>query len=222
VTAAHLSIDPRVKLILMVAFITALSLWRMLSPLRFGCTVLVLAGISIALGLRLRSILLRSLLLLPLVGFFALILALSGDPGRAVTVLLKTYLSCFSVLIVAMSTPTPDLMAAARTLHVPPFLADVIHLIVRYLFVLRHEARSTQVAIAARAGRHGARAFVASSGSVAILFVRALEKANHIFAAMISRGYSGSLRQRQAPRLRSRDALTLGAGLAALLATLFV
>lgn len=219
---ARVTLDARVKLILMVAFITALSLWPKLGPVRFGCTILLLAVTAAAFGLRVGSILLRSLLLLPFVGFFAVVLALSGDPGRALTVLLKTYLSGFSVVIVAATTPAPDLTEAARSLHVPPFLADVIHLIVRYLAVLRQEARSTQVAIASRAGGKGARAFLASSGSVAILFLRALEKANHIFAAMTSRGYAGSLRQRRMIGLRTYDAVALGAGLAALLATLVV
>jgi len=204
----------------MIAFITALSLWRIIGVFRFTCTGLILAAIASLLGLRVHSILLRSLLLLPFVGFFALILALGGDFQRASTVLLKTYLSGLSVVIVAASTSTPELMHAAAALRVPPFLADVIHLIARYLAVLRQEAHSTQVAIAARAGRRGYRALLAASGTVAILFVRALEKANRIFAAMTSRGYTGALKYRPPARLHARDAVVLASGLAILVATL--
>jgi cobalt/nickel transport system permease protein len=210
--------DARTKLLLLLAAIGALSLIRRPSLLQLGIFWLLLVGISVLARLPLLRVLRLSLLVVSFAGFFAVVLYAMGDRQRALIILEKSYLSAFSVLIVAASTTVPALSAAARYFRIPGLLTEVVELIHRYLFVLIGEVQSMQIAFAARAGRPGRRAFQASSGMVAVLFARSLERSARVFRSMSSRGFTGRLNSYVMPPLRLTDSLLAVTGLAVLLA----
>lgn len=186
-------VDPRAKLVLLIAAITSLSLVRNPSLLQLSIFWIGLVFISGLAKLPILRILKLSLLVVSFAGFFALVLYATGDRYRALTILEKSYLSAFSVLIVAATTTLPALSAGARFFRVPSLLTEVIELIHRYLFVLIGEVHSMQVAFVSRAGHPGRRAFQASSGMIAVLFARSLERSGRLFRSMSSRGFSGRL-----------------------------
>jgi cobalt/nickel transport system permease protein len=193
-------IDARVKLFLLIAFVVSVALLRHLSLIQLAVSFLFLISIGWAGRLPLLRVVRLSLLAVPLVGVFSLLVYLSGDGQRAWAILGKSYLSAFSVLIAVSTTPLAQLLSAARFFHVPALLVEVTGLIYRYLLVLNGEAQQMQVAFAARAGKPGLRAVQASSGMIAVLFSRSYAKAAMIHQAMCGRGFSGSLaRQEFAP-----------------------
>lgn len=194
-----------------MAFVLSVALLRQLSLVQLAVAFVFLVGIAWAARLPMTRVLRISLLAVPFVGVFSLLVYLSGDGQRAWTILAKSYLSTLSVLVTVSTTPLPQLLSAARYFHVPTLLVEVTGLIYRYLFVLSGEAQQMQIAFAARAGRPGLRAVQASSGMVAVLFTRSYAKAAMIHQAMCGRAFSGSLARHEFAPLKVLE-LAIAAG----------
>jgi cobalt/nickel transport system permease protein len=156
-----------------------------------------------------------SLLVIPFVGLFALIVYLSGDMPRAGLIFCKTYVSAFAVLVCISSTPLPELVRAARLLHAPAFLVDITQLIYRYLFVVGGEFQTMRTAFLSRGGQAGRRGFQSATGMVAVLFGRAYERAAAVNNGMLSRGFTGAFPSSPKRHLGLRDAVagTIGVSL---------
>lgn len=219
-TFAHLSLgrsavhtaDARAKLVLLVASLVSLALVRTPSVIQLLVLWLSLVGIAFFARLPVLRVIRLSLLGVSFAGFFAFILYTTGDHQRAVTILEKSYLSAFLVLIAAATTTLPELSAAARFFRIPSLLTEVIELVHRYLFVLIGEVQSMRVAFNSRAGRPGRRAFQASSGMVAVLFARSLERSGRLFRSMCSRGFGGTLPSHRLPPMKRIDLVWTLAG----------
>jgi cobalt/nickel transport system permease protein len=121
-------------------------------------------------------------------------------------------------------------MTAMRALKMPRLLVAIFGLMWRYLFVLADEALRLVRARQARSGeaevpglRAGGdvawRARV-TGGMAGSLFLRAFERSDRIYTAMLSRGYDGEVRSSPLARLPAADRLVLAAGLGLLLALL--
>lgn len=211
-------VDPRVKLVLLTAALVTLSLvrkpsWPQLLALWFS-----LVGIALLARLPVLRVIALSLLGVSFAGFFAAIIYTAGDHLRAITILEKSYLSAFLVLIAAATTTLPALSAAARFFRVPTLLTEVIELVHRYLFVLIGEVQAMRTAFTSRAGRPGRLAFQASSGMVAVLFARSLERSGRLFRSMCSRGFEGTLPSHRLASLKLSDVIWAVTGFALLVA----
>jgi cobalt/nickel transport system permease protein len=123
-------------------------------------------------------------------------------------VVVKAWLSIMASGLLVVSTPFPDLLKAMRSLHVPVVLTATISFMYRYLFVLVDEAMRLQIARAARAAGPGRamwwRARVLG-GMIGSLFIRSYERSERIFAAMLSRGFSGEVRTLTRLTWQARD-----------------
>jgi len=200
-------LDARTKLILLLSFLLSVALLRAPSAFQLTCCLVALIAVAFAARLPVWRVLRASLLVVPFVGLFSLLVYLTGDALRAWFILAKSYLSAFSVLILISSTPLPKLLAGARFFGIPSFLVEVTQLIYRYLFVLGGEARVMQTAFRARGGRSGSRAIRGASGMVAVLFTRSFERAAMIHQAMCSRGFSGNFARAGLARFSLREGL---------------
>ena len=140
-----------------------------------------------------------------------------SDAGlsRFITILLKSWLAAQTALLLTMTTPFTELLAALGALGLPPSLRLIIGLMYRYLTILMDEAQCLLRARAARSGtaeqgktggRLVWRAQVAG-GMVGNLFLRSYERSERVYAAMLARGYGG--RETVMPRqpLPRRDVL---------------
>jgi cobalt/nickel transport system permease protein len=174
----------------------------------------------------------RELVRLPL-GPWTLVSTVDGML-HFVNVALKSWLSVQAAIVLASSTPFPDLLLAMRAVHIPRLLVAMFGLMWRYLFVLADEglrlmrARASrsgharQVDSGASPGRPGGsltwRARVAG-GMAGSLFLRAIERSDRIYVAMLSRGYDGEVRSFALPPLsaRGRSALLIGLSVLGLL-----
>jgi len=214
-------LDARVKLVLLITFVVSVALLREHSQVQLAICFTFLLGVAWAARLPFFRVLSVSLLVLPVIGVFALIVYLSGDHARAWTILARSYLSGFSVIVAVSTTPLPQLLSAARFFRIPRMLVEVAGLIYRYLFVITGEAQQMQIAFGARAGRPGLRAIKASSGMIAVLFSRSYEKAAMVHNAMCARGFAGELTRMEFASLRTIDLALITGGLALELALHF-
>ena len=94
----------------------------------------------------------------------------------------------------SLNTPVTDLTMALGKLHVPRLLVELMELIYRFIFVLAETASNIRTAQDSRLGYRGFRRSVSSLGTLSsMVFLRAWRKAERIYTALESRGYTGSL-----------------------------
>ena len=247
-------LDSRVKLVLTLAFIftvalTPIGIWPVYILL---LTIVLSAEVLSALGV--IYVLKRALLAVPFIlAAFPIIFTASGNTlltfalgpwalsvsgaglERFISIALKSWISLQAAIVLASSTPFPQLLVAMRAIHIPRLLVAIFGLMWRYMFVLGDEALRLIRARASRSGhlqigdtKSGGsltwRAQVAG-GMAGNLFLRALERSDRIYNAMLSRGYDGEVRSIPLPELRTDNwlVLILGLGiLASLLALAFL
>jgi len=208
--------------VLLLGFLISLALVRNASAAQLSIYFIYLVLVFRAAKLPVLRMLWISLIVVPFVGLFALVIYLSGDVRRALLILTKSYLSALAVMACVSSTPLPRLVQAARSLYMPAFLVEVTQLIYRYLFVLGGEIQMMRIAFSARAGRPGRRAFQSASGMVAVLFGRAYGKATAVHSAMLSRAFTGTLNASHPSAPSMSEFVALIAGLSLVVAVHFV
>ncbi len=126
---------------------------------------------------------------------------ISGEGLRLfATIAAKSWVSVQAALLLAFTTPIPELIEALRRLRLPGLLVATIGFMVRYLTVLGDEAgrmgRAREARSADPTGRGGGslrwRATV-TGHMVGTLFLRSYERSERIYAAMLARGFEGTL-----------------------------
>ncbi len=247
------ALDPRVKFALTLAYILTAALTPIAAWPVYTLLLAVMLSVEILSSLGVGYVLKRASLALPFVlaafpviftnGQTALFsfsigsLTLTGYSeglARFLSVALKSWLSVQAAIVLASSTPFPDLLQAMRAIRIPRLLVAMFGLMWRYLFVLVDEAMRLMRARAARSGHRAAtgpspklRAGSRSGGSVAwrarvaggmagSLFLRAFERSDRIYMAMAARGYDGEVRAVPLPSVKPAAWLALGSGLAML------
>lgn len=130
---------------------------------------------------------------------------------RFLGIALKSWLSIQMAVLLASTTPFPDILMALRAYRLPRLLVAIIGLMWRYLFVLADEALRLIRARQARSaesihpgyrtgGKVTWRAKV-TGGMAGSLFLRSLERSDRIYMAMLSRGYDGEIRSLPHPKI---------------------
>ena len=229
-------LDPRVKVVVTVAFIVSNALlpdgaWR---AFVMAWAILITANFTSGLGAGYTFK--RSLIALP----FALIavtvlFSMPGEPLysfelfnwnlvitdagflRFTSILFRSWLSVQMAILLVAVTRFPDLVHALEHLRVPPILTTIIAFLYRYLFVLTDEVfrliRARESRSAATAGRKPGRGVfwrARVAGNMAgQLFLRSYERSDRVHNAMISRGYAGHLYTLNPHEMQPRDYFAL-------------
>lgn len=154
-----------------------------------------------------------------------LTIALEGVE-RFTSIAFKSWLSVQTAILLASTTPFPDLLVAMRAVRLPRLLVAIFGLMWRYIFVLADEtlrllrarsARSSQSDIPGiKTGRSVAWRAKITGGMAGSLFLRAFERSDRIYQAMLARGYNGEVRAIPLPKLAFSQWLILAGGLAIL------
>lgn len=206
--------DARMKLLVTLGYLIALA--TMPRPTAWYA-VPVAAGIVLG-RLPAGALLARAAIVLPFSATFALFSIAAGDPSRAVSLLVKSYLSAAAVLVLVGTTPLPKLLRGMESLGVPRMLTLVVQFLFRYLFVISEQAQHMRLAALSRgSGARGMR-FRAAAGAIAVLFARSSGRAEGIHQAMLARGFTGDTQLLSTARIDAVDVLFLIAGLATALA----
>jgi cobalt/nickel transport system permease protein len=153
----------------------------------------------------------RPVLQIPLLGWTATAAGLV----RGATLVVRTWISIQGFLLLAATTPPEDLFWSLQAFRFPKLLAGIILFSYRYLAVLMDEG--TRMVRARRSRSAGPPSSVPLSfrvrsmgGLVGSLFLRALERSERVYAAMLSRGYDGQVRVFHVHKWRRRDSAALG------------
>ena len=118
----------------------------------------------------------------------------------ALTIVVKSWLSVQVALLLAYSTPFPSLIEALRSLRLPSIMVSTIAFMYRYLAVIGEEAGRMNRARSARAASGGGRGSRlrwrahTTGAMVGALFIRSYERSERVYAAMLARGFDGTLR----------------------------
>ncbi|MEV0806611.1 cobalt ECF transporter T component CbiQ [Micromonospora sp. NPDC050200] len=199
---------PEVKIAAMVLFTVAVVATPREAFWAFGGYALLVAGVAVLARVGLRRLLLRATIELPFVLFaFALPFLGAGErvpvAGLSLSVdglyggwniLAKGTLGVLASLLLAGTTTTRDLILGLDRLRCPQILTQIATFMLRYLDVLVGEARRMRVARVSRGDDPRflwqLRGFAAGVGA---LFLRAFERGERVYLAMVSRGYSGRM-----------------------------
>jgi len=230
------NLDPRVKVVVTVAFILSNALLPDGAWLAFGFSWLFLLFINALSNLGITFTLKRSFVALP----FALvaITVLFSIPGKTLTtfhfimwnltitdmgllrfvsILVRSWLSVQMAIMLVATARFPDIVHALEHLRVPSILTTIIAFLYRYLFVLvdevfrllrAREARSAAAAGARSGGSVSWRARVAGN-MAGQLFLRSYERSDRVYNSMLARGYDGHLMTMNPHELRRVDYITI-------------
>jgi cobalt/nickel transport system permease protein len=180
-----------------VVVATPLDRWHLLAM--EGLALAFLVGLS---GLEPGALLRRWLGFFLLFGFLSVVVATGhprradlGAPAVAAAILVKNSLAFGAVVALAEIVPFPQLLGALGRLGVPAVLVATLHFLYRYLHVLAEEVTRMSQARRARTFRRSGRLdWVRLGGLIGMLFVRTLERGERVHAAMLARGWDGTLR----------------------------
>lgn len=134
-------------------------------------------------------------------GFFSLSVSPEGIE-RCASILIKSWLSILTAIILTGTTTFQDLISGFRKFHVPLVLVSIIEMMWRYLFIMVDEvtrllrARNSRSSISQNGHNTGGSILWRASvtGNMAgSLFLRSIERSERVYAAMLSRGYNGEL-----------------------------
>ena len=137
-------------------------------------------------------------------------LAVSSGIISGLVIMLKALFSVMTVLTVSACMPFDHICHALRRLHAPEAFTTQLLLLHRYSFVLSGEAASMRRARDLRSFGGRGKGIRVTAGLLGSLLLRSLWRASRVHAAMLSRGFHGTVSCCQANRaFSSRDALFL-------------
>jgi cobalt/nickel transport system permease protein len=231
------TLDPRVKVIVSIAFILSNALLPDGAWLAFGLAWLFLLFANWMSGLGVWFTLRRSVVALPFaLAAITVLFSIPGEPVasfnilswtlvitdagllRFVSIVIRSWLSVQMAILLVAVTEFPKVVHALRHLRVPAVLTVIISFMYRYLFVLTEEVTRM---LRARQARSGAARGQRSGGRIAWrakiaghmagqLFLRSYERSDRIYNAMISRGYRGELMTIHPHSYQKRDLWVAG------------
>ncbi|MFA5066339.1 MAG: cobalt ECF transporter T component CbiQ [Dehalococcoidia bacterium] len=220
-------LDPRTKLLCSLAFILAVVLtpegiWR-----AFAVYLLIMLVLILLSRLPIGYVLKRSLVIFPFVIMVVVFVpffkqgevAVSYDIGVwhiavtyeglevMVNVIVKSWLCILCLIVLSSSTKFEELLHGMYRLKVPQVFVQITSFMYRYMFVLADQAMRMQMARDSRNfGVNRRNIFKTMGNMIGMLFIRSYERAERIYAAMLSRGYNGDIVVVNQLRFRLPDA----------------
>ncbi len=199
---------PQCKLAAAFLFVLAVVATPREAAWAFGVYALLLTGLARVAGLPLPTLARRLVIELPFL-LFAVFLPLVGQDERvevlglplareglwgAWNIVAKGTLGVATSVILAATTPMPELLRGLVRLRLPAAFTTIAAFMVRYADVIADEVRRMRIARISRGHDPRwiwqARAVAASAGT---LFIRSYERGERVYLAMLSRGYAGSM-----------------------------
>lgn len=230
-SALH-SLDPRIKVVVTIAFIVSNALLPDGAWMAFALAWLMILIANVASELGVGFSFRRSFIALPFA--LAAITVLFSIPGKAVTsfhflmwdlvitdagllrfvsIVVRSWLSVQMAILLVAVTEFPKIIHALNHLRVPTILTVIISFLYRYLFVLTDEVmrllRAREARSAVTAGSNGGGSVLwrarVTGNMAGQLFLRSYERSDRVYNAMLSRGYKGELMTMHPHEYRASD-----------------
>ncbi len=202
------------KLVGLVVFVTVVALTPRYAVAAFAVDAVAVAVVVGAARLPVRLVAARLAVIIPFLLFAVLVPFLAGGDEvdvaglslsrdglwAAFNVTAKAVIGATASIVLAATTPVPDVIAGLNRLRVPPVLVGIVAFMFRYLDLLVDQTRRMRQAMVARAHDPRwlwqAKPIAASAGT---LFVRSYERGERVHQAMLARGYTGTMPDLAAP-----------------------
>jgi cobalt/nickel transport system permease protein len=206
-SAIH-SLPPHVKIVAALGFVFAIVATPRESMWAFAAYAIVLVSLAAAARLGGRFVVSRLVIEIPFVIVAMLLPFVAGGEtvdvlGVALSreglwdmwnILAKATLGLFTSIVLAATTPIPDLLRGFDTLRVPRVITAIMGFMVRYLDVVLGEFRRMRVAMQSRAYNPTWIGQVTPyAQSIGTMFVRSYERGERVYLSMASRGYTGHM-----------------------------
>lgn len=204
---AH-GLAPHVKVTALVVFLAAVVATPRSAFWAFGVHAGVLAAVVVMSELAAGFVLRRMAVEVPFVLFAVFLPFVGPDPRVEVlglvlsreglwaawSILARASLGAGAAVVLAATTEVPDILSGLSRLRVPAVLIAIAGFMIRYLDVLVEEFGRMRTAAAVRGYRaRGVRALRTMAGISGAMLIRAYERGERIHAAMLVRGYAGTM-----------------------------
>ncbi len=200
-------IDPRVKIVATLAYVIAVVATPAGHWWALAIEAVILSAVVAISRVPLRYLVTRWLGFLALVALLAAMVA-QAHPDRSRlgwwavwgAILAKNSLAFVAVLTLAATTPMRRLLVGLGRLGVPAVLVSTLHFMIRYLHVLADELDRMILARRSRTFRRSGRLdWGLLTGLIGMLLVRSFERGERVHAAMLARGWDGTIRSLDGP-----------------------
>jgi cobalt/nickel transport system permease protein len=201
-------VAPQCKLVATVLFVFAVVSTPKEQVWAFALDAALVAGVARFGRVPFMVVARRLVIELPFVAF-AFLLPIVGDGPRvdvfgvglsraglwaAFNILAKGTIGVAATIVLAATTPVPEILSGLERLRVPRTLVAIMSFMIRYGDVLHTEMQRMRIARASRGDDPRwiwqAKALAQTSGA---LFVRSYERGERIFVAMQARGFDGAM-----------------------------
>jgi len=219
----NISLDPRIKIIssFFFIFLVTTSTPTLLSFFSFLSIEISLIFIN---KIPFSVILKRITVIFPfviLVGIFLPFFSDKGEPivimglvldswglQRLIDICMKASLSVISLTILLETTAFPDIVKGLELLKVPQLMIIIISFIYRYFTIILKEGKRMKIARDVRSTGGPFSWQLKTMGNIlGQLFIRSFERSEHIYHAMIVRGYSGTIQTMTTFHISVKDIL---------------
>jgi cobalt/nickel transport system permease protein len=219
-------LDARIKMVIFILFgsyalgVAHLLTLRTLIPFAGLCLLLLLTRVSpvhiVTKFLRIIWIVILMTLLLPfqpsdevLFNLYGLKIYKSGLHLQF-TILVRSSILLLALILINLSTPFTKQLSALRWFRIPVALINLLSYVYRFIFIFIDEIERLLICWQSRYIILSVKKrFYYLSNLIGALFIRAIERSEHIYIAMKSRGYSGRIFVVESPNIRIFDILFL-------------
>lgn len=209
-------LETRIKIIAIFTLIVVGASLKHIPALIAG--ILLMLGMLILAGIPAKTYFKRILMVLPFAGFMMIFMpfvtpgqevhtfhifsadltATSEGLDKAYIFSLRVLLSVLSLSFLTLTTELTRLFNGFIALRVPAILVNLIAFTIRYFTVLSEELQRMRIARKARGFTSGTHLFDfhtmrTLAELIGVLFIRAYERGERVFNAMLSRGYTGEV-----------------------------
>jgi cobalt/nickel transport system permease protein len=126
------------------------------------------------------------------------------------TILIRSSILLLGLILINLSTPFTEQLSALRWFRIPVMFINLLAYLYRFIFIFIDEIERLLICWQSRYIVLSLKnRFYYLSNLIGALFVRAIERSEHIYIAMKSRGYSGTIFIVNAQRIRKFDLLFL-------------
>lgn len=201
---------PEVKIAATFLFVVGVAITPREAIWAFAIDAAVLLVLLAVAGYGVRQLLARTTAVLPFIAFaFFIPFIASGEQTDVLwfsvsidglwatwNILAKALIGFGASLVLAGTTPIPEVIRGLGRLRVPPVIVSILSFMFRYLDLIIEEMSRMRTAMVARA--HDPRWLwqakpIASAAGA--LFVRSYERGERVHAAMLARGFNGTIPQ---------------------------
>lgn len=196
-TSPFYHIDPRAKIIGFLLFVICVALMQSLVFLLIAFIfIFMIAVASVVPALHFAT---RYLVAFPFIILAALAALFAAGSVAALSMFVRISSCIFALIILSATTDFLDVLKGFQWMRVPQIFLNLLLFMYRYLFLFREELHRMSQARKARGYRKGKHILDRSSMrtisyAVGATLVRASERGNRIYDAMLTRGYDGKVR----------------------------